>query len=341
MDGEAFAVAVGDRASSALSRAPLRTAEFAIGPFAFTLTAPAGTDESWMGRAFLQRETANAARVHSLFAWDGVTENNLPPPRPWEETAPEPLGVVASHSNHAVRCAYDIHTESLIVSHFAVDRSYTWFPEIAALAPWAKASPFRIPLSWMCNRHSMQIVHGAAVAIDGRAALLLGNGGAGKSTTALACALAGFEYLGDDYCAVEPGAGKVHLVYRTAKLFQRTLALLPSLEDRVDNLERIAVEKGVMFLSPDDVKLKPSAELTAILLPRVSEDGGPPRLVPASRDETIKAVLPSTIGGLMGGTSVTPRLIMELVRSVPAYHLLLGPDINAVTDAVATRLEAA
>jgi hypothetical protein len=341
MDGEAFAVAVGDRASSALSRAPLRTAEFAIGPFAFTLTAPAGTDESWMGRAFLQRETANAAPAHSLFAWDGVTADNLPPPRPWEETAPEPLGVVASHSNDAVRCAYDIVIDSLIVSHFAVDRSYTWFPEIAALAPWAKASPFRIPLSWMCNRYGMQIVHGAAVAIDGRAALLAGNGGAGKSTTALACALAGFEYLGDDYCAIEPAAGKVHLVYRTAKLFQRTLALLPSLEDRVDNLDRIAAEKGVMFLSPNDVKLRPSAELTAILLPRVCEDGGSPRLLPASRDETIKAVLPSTIGGLMGGTSVTPRLILELVRSVPAYHLLLGPDINAVTDAVATRLKAA
>ena len=48
----------------------------------------------------------------------------------------------------------------------------------------------------------------------------------------------------------------MHLVYRTAKLFQRTLALLPSLEDRVDNLDRIAVEKGVMFLSPNDVKLQ-------------------------------------------------------------------------------------
>ena len=79
MDGEAFAVAVGERASSALSRAPTRTAEFAIGPFAFTLTAPAGADQTWMGRAFLQRETANAALAHSLFAWDGVTADNLPP----------------------------------------------------------------------------------------------------------------------------------------------------------------------------------------------------------------------------------------------------------------------
>jgi hypothetical protein len=341
MDGEGFAIAVSERASSVLSRASARTSEFAIGPFAFTLTAPAGSDETWMGRAFLPRRAPDTAPEHSLFAWDGVTADNLPPPRPWKMTAPWPLGVVASHSNDVVRCAYDFHTDSLIVSHFTDNRSYTWFPDIAALPPWAKASPFRFPLSWMCNRRGIQIVHGASVAINGRAVLLAGNGGAGKSTTALACALAGFEYLGDDYCAVEPAAGKVHLVYRTAKLFQRTLALLPSLEDRVDNLDRIVVEKGVMFLNPHDVKLRPSAELTAILLPRVCDDGGPPRLLPASRDETIKAVLPSTIGGLMGGTSVTPRLILEMVRSVPAYHLLLGPDINAVTDAVATRLEAA
>jgi hypothetical protein len=341
MDGEAFAVAVSERASSALSRIPARTAEFAIGSLSFTLTAPAGDDETWMGRAFLKPGKASAAPAHALFTWGGVAADERPPPRPWDMAAAQPLGLVGSHTNDVVRCAYDFHTDSLVVSDLAKGRSYTWFPDIGALAPWAKASPFRIPLSWLCNLHGMQIVHSAAVAIDGRAALLVGNGGSGKSTTALACALAGFEYLGDDYCAVEPAAGKVHLVYRTAKLFQHTLDLLPSLEDRVDNLDRITMEKGVMFLRPDDVKLRPSAELTAILLPRVSEDGGPPRLVPASRNETIKAVLPSTIGGLMGGTSVTPRLIMELVRTVPAYHLLLAPDMNAVTDTVATRLKAA
>jgi hypothetical protein len=51
--------------------------------------------------------------------------------------------------------------------------------------------------------------------------------------------------------------------------------------------------------------------------------------------------LPSTIVGLVGGTSASPRLIMELVRSVPAFHLALGTDLEMLTDTVASRLMAA
>jgi hypothetical protein len=261
----------------------------------------------------------------------------MPPKAPWTATAPEPLGFVASHSDENLRCAIDIHTDSLLISDFAVGRSYTWYPRIDALPAWAKASPFRIPLSWLCNRHNMQIVHGAAVGIDGRAVLLVGDGGSGKSTTALACALAGFQYLGDDYCAVEPSQGRVHMVYRTAKLFETSLDLLPSMTERVENRHLMQQEKGVSFLDPSHVAFSPTATLSAILLPRVGNVSGPV-VYPATRQDVVKAVLPSTIGGLMGGTRVTPRMIMELVRSLPAYHLVLGPDLRAVVDLVAEKV---
>jgi hypothetical protein len=168
--------------------------------------------------------------------------------------------------------------------------------------------------------------------------LLAGKGGSGKSTTALACALAGMEYLGDDYCVIEPAAGKVHMIYRTAKLLKSSLELMrwPGV---VENPDRLDIEKGVVFLEPADVQLRRSAELSAILLPRV-EAGGPTRLCPATRQETIKAILPSTIGQLMGGTSASPGLIMELVRSIPAFHLTLGGDFKIVPDTIATQLMA-
>jgi hypothetical protein len=250
------------------------------------------------------------------------------------------LGVVGNHSNDAVRCAIDIPTKSVAVYDPARNTSHTWYPSIPDLPAWAKASPFRVVLSWLCNLHHMQIVHGAAIAIDGRAALLAGMGGAGKSTTALACMLAGFDYLGDDYCAVEPAAGKVHMVYRTAKLSRATLDMLPALVDVIENRDRIDEEKGVIFCQGEDMRLARSAELSAILLPCVGA-GSSTVLCPATRDEAMRAILPSTIVGLMGGTSVTPRLIMELVRSVPAFHLALGTDLETVTDAVASRLIAA
>jgi hypothetical protein len=332
---EAYADAVAERASKALSSRLTRTEVFSIGSFTFGLTGPADDPANWMGRAFFAGPPpSQSSPSHELRVWDGNDAENRPPRARWDPADALPLGVISSHSNESIRCAVDFHTESLIVSHFARRQTHTWYPDIAVLPHWAKASPFRIPLSWLCNRHQMQIVHGAAVGINGRAVLLVGDGGSGKSTTALACALAGFDYLGDDYCAIEPAAGKVHMVYRTAKMFGATLDLLPTMRDRVANLDRIEVEKGVAFLDADHVKLRHSAEISAIVLPRVGE--GPSMIYPATRKEVIQAVLPSTIGGLMGGTAVTPRLIMELVRSVPAYHLVLRPDIPAVVDAVAS-----
>ena len=335
-----FANEVVRRASVSLSNRKIHTKTYSIGRLSFRLTAPEPETGSWLGHAFLQgpdHSSGATAGLHHLVAWDGTSEEVIPPAPPWPREAIEPLGVVSTHSNAAIRFAFDIHTNSLIVYNFERNLSHTWFPDIVQLPPWAKASPFRIKLSWLCNLHRMQIVHGAAVGIRGRAVLLAGKGGSGKSTTALACALAGFDYLGDDYCAVEPAAGTIHMIYRTAKFFVPTLEMIPALAASVVNRDRMDVEKGVIFLQPKNASLVGSAELSAILLPRVGTQSTT-TLYPAKHNDTINAILPSTVGGLMGGTSATPRLILELVRSVPAFHLVLGTDLKTVIDVITSQL---
>jgi hypothetical protein len=337
---EAFADDVARRASSALSP-ETRSEVFSIGAVAFELVASRAPD-AWLGGAFprMTQHPGDKVAPHRLSVWDGTDAASAPPDRPWGPSAHEPLGVVAAFSNDNVRCAFDLHTSSLIVYNYLRNSYYCWFPRIAELPAWAKASPFRVALSWLCNLHGVQIVHGAAVAVDGKAVLLAGSGGSGKSTTALACAISGMSYLGDDYCAVEPAAGKVHMVYRTAKVLGSTLAMLPSLAPWLVNGDRLGVEKGVMFLDSSQVALARSAQLSAILLPRLGR-GARARLTPATRNEALAAVLPSTIGGLMGGTSATPRAIMQLVRSAPAFHLELGADLESVVGVVASQLAAA
>jgi hypothetical protein len=59
----------------------------------------------------------------------------------------------------------------------------------------------------------------------------------------------------------------------------------------------------------------------------------------ASRAEAMRALLPSTIGGLMGGTDFTPRALLKLVRDVPAFTIDLGTDLGAVVDAVSAAIE--
>lgn len=273
-----------------------------------------------------------------MFAWDGTGATAGPPCRPWGETGHEPLGVVADYSDERIRCAFDVHTSSLIVFDRERRCSYTWYPDIASLPTWAKASPFRIPLSWLLNQHGIQMVHGAAVSIGGSAVLLAGAGGAGKSTTALACALAGMGYLGDDYCAVDPERRTVHMVYRTAKALPGTLGMLPRLNQWVVNADKIAEEKGIIFFAADDLALVHSADLTAILLPRLSNDGRT-HVAAAARADAMRALLPSTIGGLMGGTDFTPKALLKLVQDVPAYTIGLGTDLAAIIDAVSSTIE--
>lgn len=336
---EAFAEDLSFRAGEVLADGGARRETFAIGSTVFELVAPAGLANDWLGRAFTGAAAAEPpdSPLHRLLAWSGTHRSTSPPERPWGPSDHEPLGIVQSFTNERVRCAFDVHTSSLIVSDGLRDASYTWYPDISSLPAWAKASPFRIPLSWLLNRNGMQMVHGAAVAMGARAALLAGAGGAGKSTTALACALEGMGYLGDDYCAIEPDAGKVHRVYCTAKVLPATLTLLPALRPMLVNPERIDEEKGVIFLEEGDVPLVASADLKSLLLPRFSE-GASTSFSPASRSEAIRAILPSTVGGLMGGTAVTPRHILKLVQQVPAFHLDLGTDPGGVVSAIAAHL---
>lgn len=70
-------------------------------------------------------------------------------------------------------------------------------------------------------------VHSAAVALDGRGALLLGPGGSGKSTTALLLTLAGFDFLSDDGVTLRLEEGAL-----VARSSSREILLLPDGAER-------------------------------------------------------------------------------------------------------------
>lgn len=64
----------------------------------------------------------------------------------------------------------------------------------------------------------LYFVHAAALADGCKVTLLVGDSGAGKSTTAYALAAAGCDYLSDELAPIEPGTGLVHTYARALVL---------------------------------------------------------------------------------------------------------------------------
>src|SRR5579871_1987515 len=115
----------------------------------------------------------------------------------------------------------DVHTPSLqavyvpgpdLLNVVDLDRNvaFCWKREPSALPYWETCSPFRPLLHCWLRERGLQFAHAAAVGCADGGVLLVGQGGSGKSSSALACLDSPLRYLSDDYCAVQrrqDGAG--------------------------------------------------------------------------------------------------------------------------------------
>jgi Coenzyme PQQ synthesis protein D (PqqD) len=209
----------------------------------------------------------------------------------------------------------------------------------STLPYWEFGSPFRTILHFWLSTQGMQFVHGGAVGNASGGILLVGKGGAGKSTTALACLNGGMAYAGDDYCAVElQDAPYLHSVYSSGKLKgPRDLDRFPALRDYVWNPDCFAKnngDKATFFLSRWCPRgMSSGFPLRAILVPLVTGERDT-HLGECSEAQALLAISASTIAQLpMAGSRDLGRL-GDLVARLPRYMLYLGTDLAQIPAAV-------
>lgn len=254
-----------------------------------------------------------------LVTWDTASTGLAPPPLP-----PPGAYRAAGLGLHLV-----VHPDPWRAKAIDLDarRAVAWCEDSSRLSGSQRHRPFTTILArWLPSR-GRSFLHAAAVGDPDGAVLLVGDGGAGKSTTTLACAQRGIGVLGDDFCAVELGARPVvHAVYRSVKLRSDSARrLVPGPLPGSDGAE------ACLLLDPS--AMVACAPVVAVVTPTTGTTA--PERIPAA---AIRAALLPTglLAGAGGDTTLRPwmRTIHALATGVPAYTLPLTWDLDRVADAV-------
>lgn len=278
----------------------------------------------------------------TVHLWDSVSTGTVLPPPPWSPGDYAWRSEIRGFGFGHDRLAY--HPGSGILNVLDPHRrtAFYWTRDARELPYYESGAPLLPILNWTLNARGMQVVHAAAVGTAAGGVLLAGKGGAGKSTTALACVFrGGMAYVADDYGLVQGGGEPRALsLFNTAKLeVDRLRASFPDLEGSAGNAGRFGEEKPLLFLHrhfPD--RLIPEMPLRAVLVPRLS--GRPETtLAPARPMEALRALAPSTLFQLSGSGEAELKLMADLVRRVPCRHLALGTRLEEIPAVVRRLLE--
>jgi hypothetical protein len=210
--------------------------------------------------------------------------------------------------------------------------------------PWyERAGPLRAALDWGLSRPDRLLVHAGAVGIDGRAVLLAGPTGSGKSTSAVAALLDGCDYLGDDYVLVDLAGPQpvAHSVYATAKLAPSARPLLPRLPEAFWDPALPEGQKHVFDVSRwRGDRLRRNLPILAIVLPTL-RTGPAASLRRTSAGSALLALAPSTVFQAARRDGAALRPLADLVRRVPAHVLGLAGGPEQVAPVLAGLLDEA
>lgn len=280
------------------------------------------------------RVTPETAEL-TICAWDSASTGVPLPLEAGDLVAHHRRGMPDSQPPGRVLSAYRRPDPGLSMLDLDRDTGVYWIPDASSTPYEDRSGTFRAILSWWMADHGRQFVHGAAVGDARGGVLVVGKSGSGKSTTALSCLLAGLDYVGDDYCLLDPGPPAiVHSLFGSAKLHADHIERFPRLAGLVTNPARLEFEKGV-FLLGDHMpeRLVRSLAVRAVLVP-VIVGSGPSEAVPMSPARALAALAPSTLLQLSATSTQALARMAALVRAVPAFELRLGERVDDIPEAV-------
>ena len=177
-------------------------------------------------------------------------------------------------------------------------------------------------------------VHGSGVGLDDDFLLLVGKGRAGKTTAALACVRAGWDYAGDDYVLFDTEFARIEPMYTSARLradlghcFSELLRAGYTASDEAG--EPRYELRLADYLPP--MKMK-GGSLSAILIPR-RQGSDRPIFEPANRADAFQALFMTTRLGMPAPVTETARKLGLLIGKAAVFFVDTGKAPQAIPDA--------
>jgi len=228
--------------------------------------------------------------------------------------------------------------------HRVERRIYGWVADHQRLTQYELGRPLHAELMLWHKDRDVQAVHAGLVARHGDGVLFGGPGGSGKSSTALTCLKAGFEYMADDYVGLEAkpdGSYDGHSLFCSTHLEPNHLKRFPYLVPHAVPGRLPREDKSLVMLSevlPQGLSQK--ARIRAVALPRVV-GADRPTLRPASTIEALLRLAPSSLILLpYAGTFATEfEKLSEFLEDIPKYWLELGSEMAEIPDRIHELLE--
>lgn len=273
-----------------------------------------------------------------ILVWSGM-------PSPLAKAPPHWRAAERWARKEAVRAAgpwgwvyFDPYGEVAILYDAARHRAGMWFANPGSPAQWLVAAPFlRIFDSWFVPQRKL-MCHGAAIARSDTAALIVGPGGAGKSTLAIQAMAHGFGYIGDDYVLLDASgdAPTVHSIYRSGKLFPADARAGIPADVTVAACDDDLADKYLLSIAPD--RLVAAAPIRAVIAPRLG--GDEPAIDPISPAAALQMLMPSVFQQLVGAEQAKLAIAARIAR-IPCYRLSLSRDHGRNLALVGRLLDAA
>jgi len=293
---------------------------------------PAMLEQLWPAFAHLE-DASGAEPALTVNLWDSESSGVAHPPLPRTD-ANEPRGAVYYAAEPPLQVAYQ--PGHSLMSAFDAESASAWFwcASAANLPFWEPAAPIRQIMHWWLTDRGLMLLHGAAVGTPAGGVLLVGRGGSGKSTCALASLASDLLFAGDDYVAARPAPDPwVYSLYSSGKLEPDHARLLPHLPRPRFHGDEAADEKSVFYVQ--DRFPGHTCEgfaLRAVLVPRVA--GAKPRVLPLEPGGAFRALAPSTLLQLHPARPEAMAEMARLLQSVPTFAFEVGGDIYEIPKAI-------